>query len=59
MRDISDEFKEVKNVTVYVNEKTRILVILGQLNDDDEGHDCDYMGCGMLLHVLYVGRIDK
>jgi hypothetical protein len=59
MNDIPKGFKEVKNATAYINEEIGRLAILGQPNDDDESHYCDYMGCSSISHVLYIGRVSR
>jgi hypothetical protein len=38
-------------VESYLTE--REVIVMGCPAEDDEGHNCDAMGCGTLIHVLY------
>lgn len=52
--DMPDGYHEVKNVTgVYV--KNGHIVVCGIPDEDDEEHNCDYMGCSSMSHVLFRG----
>jgi hypothetical protein len=57
MKHIPEGYIEIKDIeAVYINEKTKDVIILGQPEEEDESHDCDYMGCGW-SHVLIRARI--
>lgn len=48
------KFKKIKDVdSVYIcgNE----IIITGSPVDDDEAHNCDFMGCGSFEHILFRG----
>jgi hypothetical protein len=51
MINIPEGFHEIKNVTgVYRNGEE--IVICGVPESDDDGHNCDAMGCSSTSHVL-------
>lgn len=43
--------KNAKLVECYETEKE--IIVIGEPNDDDENHNCDFMGCSSINHVLY------
>ena len=48
------EFKQIKNVeAVYISGNE--IIITGAPDDNDEGHNCDEMGCSSLEHILLRG----
>ncbi len=53
MNNIPAGYYEIKNVTgVYI--KDGYIVVCGIPKEDDEEHNCDYMGCSS-SHVLFRG----
>ena len=50
---------ELRNIdcVVYYTDSKRI-VIFGSPEEDDERHNCDYMGCRTMDHVLFDGVLD-
>ena len=51
-------YKELEEVTgVFVSDKE--IVVTGIPDEDDKSHDCDYMGCGSLSHVIFREKIVK
>lgn len=54
MSNIPEGYHEVKNVTdVYI--KDGHIIVCGIPAEDDEEHNCDYMGCSSVSHVLFRG----
>jgi hypothetical protein len=54
---IPEGFKEIEGVTnVYLSENQ--IVVVGIPDEDDEDHNCDYMGCGSLTHVLFRTKFE-
>lgn len=41
---------------VFVKEDE--IVIIGQPKEDDE-HNCDYMGCSSVQHVIYRAKVSN
>ena len=52
--EIPKGYEEIKNVT-GVYRKDGQIVICGIPDEDNEIHDCDYMGCSSISHVLFRG----
>ncbi|RJE88610.1 hypothetical protein D3P07_11485 [Paenibacillus sp. 1011MAR3C5] len=42
---------------VYFNPSTNEIVIVGELDDEDETHNCDHMGCSSVNHVVFRGKL--
>ena len=56
--NIPKGYKEIEGVTeVFVSDEE--IVITGIPDEDDESHNCDYMGCGSLSHVIFRAKIEK
>lgn len=56
--DIPKGYKEIDfdSVTgIFVSEKE--IVITGFPKSDDETHNCDYMGCSSISHVIFRADI--
>lgn len=54
MNNIPEGYHEIQNVTgVFI--KGGHIVVCGVPAEDDEDHDCDYMGCNSVSHVLFRG----
>ena len=52
-------YTEIRDVTaVFISDNDEI-VILGtpESTDDESGHNCDYMGCSSMEHVIYRGKM--
>lgn len=49
-----DSFKEIKGVHGVFIRGTEII-LTGCPAEDDEGHNCDEMGCGSLEHIIFRG----
>lgn len=57
---IPQGFTELKNVyAVFVSENNEIVVlgIPKESEDEETGHNCDYMGCGSLDHVILRAKM--
>lgn len=39
----------------HLKREERAVVVEGEVESDDESHNCDYMGCGTLSHVVFRG----
>jgi hypothetical protein len=50
-------YKEIEDAQVYMSDHE--IVITGVPNEDDEGHNCDHMGCSSINHVIYRGVVNK
>lgn len=56
MSDIPKGYKELERVTsVYVSD--REIVVTGVPDTDDETHNCDFMGCSSVSHVIFRAKI--
>jgi deoxycytidylate deaminase len=56
MSDIPKGYKELERVTsVYVSD--REIVVTGVPGTDDETHNCDFMGCSSVSHVIFRSKI--
>jgi len=49
-------YEEITNNVSGVFVSDNKLVITGSPKEEDEGHNCDEMGCSSVSHVLY--RLD-
>ena len=56
MSDIPKGYKELERVTsVYVSDIE--IVVTGVPDKDDETHNCDFMGCSSVSHVIFRSKI--
>ena len=54
---VSKGFRLIENAEVYVSPHE--IVIVGMPEEDDEGHNCDHMGCTSVSHVLFRSPLSR
>ena len=58
MTNIPNGYKEVKNADgIFINHTKGEIVITGMPHEDDEDHNCDFMGCSSVSHVIFRYKI--
>ena len=38
---------------IFLDKDTGKVIITGDVDNDDESHNCDQMGCSTVSHVIY------
>jgi hypothetical protein len=54
---MNEAYNQLQNVHgIFVKEGNEIVVV-GQPDEDDESHNCDFMGCSSVEHVIYRAKV--
>ena len=52
-------FANISNNIAFFNPNSNEIVVIGRVDEDDETHNCDHMGCSCVQHVVFRGKLSS